>query len=349
MGISAEDLKRIGVPSFRRRKPIAGGNEGTGPRSLHREVARCLHHGEVAVQSKLDVGTTIEIPVCRWITRAASSPRSKSSRHSCRDRGTRSKWNRRSSEVPRSIAVNDQSLSRGRKSAGSEKEPGTVHAARVSLTEGCALQGGCGCRALAIIVNALFLQADVIRRHCLRRRCRRRSRRGAADGAEAGTDGGDPAAAGAGSVRQSAAAATSCEAEIRPGDPLGNLVRSTSLPAASTAATPAAAGGDPAGLVRQKRSDRRSDRIVVARRRRPAGVDGLWLWPTPATGTWGRHNRRRFRSSNASASCRSRARCPNDSCASLAWRRAGASTRRKATPLHVRGALAAKAFAPPGP
>jgi cell cycle sensor histidine kinase DivJ len=61
VGIAADDLKRIGDPFFQAGKTYRRRHEGTG---LGLSIVKSLvglHSGEIAVQSRVDVGTTITV------------------------------------------------------------------------------------------------------------------------------------------------------------------------------------------------------------------------------------------------------------------------------------------------
>ena len=59
VGISPEDLKRIGDPFFQAETTYRRRHEGTGLGLSIVKSLVALHHGEMSVQSKLDVGTTV--------------------------------------------------------------------------------------------------------------------------------------------------------------------------------------------------------------------------------------------------------------------------------------------------
>jgi cell cycle sensor histidine kinase DivJ len=59
VGISAEDLKRIGDPFFQAEKTYRRRHEGTGLGLSIVKSLVALHQGDMTVQSKLDVGTTV--------------------------------------------------------------------------------------------------------------------------------------------------------------------------------------------------------------------------------------------------------------------------------------------------
>jgi cell cycle sensor histidine kinase DivJ len=61
VGIGADDLKRIGDPFFQAEKTYRRRHEGTGLGLSIVKSLVALHRGEMNVQSKLDVGTTITI------------------------------------------------------------------------------------------------------------------------------------------------------------------------------------------------------------------------------------------------------------------------------------------------
>ena len=61
VGISADDLKRIGDPFFQAEKTYRRRHEGTGLGLSIVKSLVALHHGEMTVQSKLDVGTMISV------------------------------------------------------------------------------------------------------------------------------------------------------------------------------------------------------------------------------------------------------------------------------------------------
>jgi len=163
--------------------------------------------------------------------------------------------------VPKSIALNDQSLPRRRKGAAAEakeKERGLVmqlvfHSPKDALAGAVAVAA-----ALAIIVNALFMQAG------------RHPSPLFATMFPAAKPAVEPQAPPkpapvtviplqqAAAVQQVAAVQQPAspmprprpaEAEVRPGDPLGNLVRSTSIPAApaTVASTPRPPAAIPQG------------------------------------------------------------------------------------------------------
>lgn len=61
VGISADDLKRIGDPFFQAEKTYRRRHEGTGLGLSIVKSLVALHQGEMNVQSKLDVGTTVSV------------------------------------------------------------------------------------------------------------------------------------------------------------------------------------------------------------------------------------------------------------------------------------------------
>jgi cell cycle sensor histidine kinase DivJ len=61
VGISADDLKRIGDPFFQAGKTYQRRHEGTGLGLSIVKSLVALHGGEMSVKSKIDVGTTITI------------------------------------------------------------------------------------------------------------------------------------------------------------------------------------------------------------------------------------------------------------------------------------------------
>jgi cell cycle sensor histidine kinase DivJ len=61
VGISADDLKRIGDPFFQAEKTYRRRHEGTGLGLSIVKSLVALHRGEMSVQSKVDVGTTISV------------------------------------------------------------------------------------------------------------------------------------------------------------------------------------------------------------------------------------------------------------------------------------------------
>jgi Putative peptidoglycan binding domain len=165
--------------------------------------------------------------------------------------------------VPRSIAVNDRTASRRRKAAAAETERGLLmqlmfHSPKDTLAGAVALTA-----ALAIIVNALFLQAG---RHpsplfaTVLPATKNVSEPQAAP---------RPATVIVTPAQQTTASpqATSspmprprpAEAEMRPGDPLGNLVRSTSAPSAPAATAPVATAPRPPATIPQSAAPAKAD------------------------------------------------------------------------------------------
>ena len=74
VGISPEDLKRIGDPFFQAEKTYRRRHEGTGLGLSIVKSLVALHHGEMIVQSKLDVGTTVLVRLPLDLERAAAKP-----------------------------------------------------------------------------------------------------------------------------------------------------------------------------------------------------------------------------------------------------------------------------------
>jgi two-component system, cell cycle sensor histidine kinase DivJ len=74
VGISAEDLKRIGDPFFQAEKTYRRRHEGTGLGLSIVKSLVALHRGELDVQSKLDVGTTISVILPLDLERSATKP-----------------------------------------------------------------------------------------------------------------------------------------------------------------------------------------------------------------------------------------------------------------------------------
>jgi cell cycle sensor histidine kinase DivJ len=76
VGISADDLKRIGDPFFQAEKTYRRRHEGTGLGLSIVKSLVALHHGDMNVQSKLDVGTAISVVLPLDLERSAmkSSP-----------------------------------------------------------------------------------------------------------------------------------------------------------------------------------------------------------------------------------------------------------------------------------
>jgi cell cycle sensor histidine kinase DivJ len=61
VGIDPEDLKRIGDPFFQAEKTYRRRHEGTGLGLSIVKSLVALHHGEMSVQSRLDIGTTVSV------------------------------------------------------------------------------------------------------------------------------------------------------------------------------------------------------------------------------------------------------------------------------------------------
>jgi cell cycle sensor histidine kinase DivJ len=76
VGISAEDLKRIGDPFFQAGKTYQRRHEGTGLGLSIVKSLVALHGGEMTVQSKIDEGTTIAIALPLVFTPPAEQPSS---------------------------------------------------------------------------------------------------------------------------------------------------------------------------------------------------------------------------------------------------------------------------------
>jgi cell cycle sensor histidine kinase DivJ len=74
VGISADDLKRIGDPFFQAEKTYRRRHEGTGLGLSIVKSLVALHHGEMTVQSKLDVGTTVLVLLPLDLERTAAKP-----------------------------------------------------------------------------------------------------------------------------------------------------------------------------------------------------------------------------------------------------------------------------------
>jgi cell cycle sensor histidine kinase DivJ len=74
VGISAEDLKRIGDPFFQAEKTYRRRHEGTGLGLSIVKSLVALHHGELTVQSKLDIGTTILVRLPLDLERNTAKP-----------------------------------------------------------------------------------------------------------------------------------------------------------------------------------------------------------------------------------------------------------------------------------
>jgi hypothetical protein len=171
--------------------------------------------------------------------------------------------------VPKSIALNDQSLPRRRKAAAVEKERGlfmqlVFHSPKDALAGAVAVAA-----SLAIIVNALFLQAG---RHPSPLFA---TMLPAAKSVAEPQPVPKPAPVAVIPVQQASASPQAApspmprprpaEAEIRPGDPLGNLVRSTSLPAAP-AAPAAGAPRPPAAIPQPAKADPIAGQIASSAR-----------------------------------------------------------------------------------
>ena len=171
--------------------------------------------------------------------------------------------------MPRSIALNDQPAARRRKGGGAaapEKERGLImqlvfHSPKDALAGAVAVAA-----VLAIIVNALFMQAG------------RHPSPLFATILPAAKPSAEPRSAPAtvAPVQQQAVVSPQAttspmprprppEAEMRPGDPLGNLVRSTSMPSAP-AATVAATPRPPATIPQAAKADPIAGQIVSSAR-----------------------------------------------------------------------------------
>jgi two-component system, cell cycle sensor histidine kinase DivJ len=74
VGISADDLKRIGDPFFQAEKTYRRRHEGTGLGLSIVKSLVALHRGEMEVQSKLDVGTTISVILPLDLERSTAKP-----------------------------------------------------------------------------------------------------------------------------------------------------------------------------------------------------------------------------------------------------------------------------------
>jgi Putative peptidoglycan binding domain len=173
--------------------------------------------------------------------------------------------------VPRSIAVNDRSLSRRRKTAAAAgKERGlfmqiVFHSPKDTLAGAVALTA-----VMAIIVNALFLQAG--RHPSPLFATVLPATRSVAEPQPAPK----PAPVAVAPAQQAVASpqpATSpmprprpAEAEVRPGDPLGNLVRSTSAPAAPAPAAPRPPVAIPQAATPQAAAPAKADPAVSSAR-----------------------------------------------------------------------------------
>jgi cell cycle sensor histidine kinase DivJ len=76
VGISADDLKRIGDPFFQAGKTYQRRHEGTGLGLSIVKSLVALHAGEMSVQSKLDEGTTVTVALPLAFTPKAEQPAS---------------------------------------------------------------------------------------------------------------------------------------------------------------------------------------------------------------------------------------------------------------------------------
>ncbi len=74
VGISAEDMKRIGDPFFQAEKTYRRRHEGTGLGLSIVKSLVALHQGEMTVQSKVDVGTTILVRLPLDLERNIAKP-----------------------------------------------------------------------------------------------------------------------------------------------------------------------------------------------------------------------------------------------------------------------------------
>ena len=74
VGIGPDDLKRIGDPFFQAEKTYRRRHEGTGLGLSIVKSLVALHHGEMSVQSKLDVGTTISVVLPLDVERNVAKP-----------------------------------------------------------------------------------------------------------------------------------------------------------------------------------------------------------------------------------------------------------------------------------
>jgi hypothetical protein len=162
--------------------------------------------------------------------------------------------------VPRSVAVNDRSLSRRQKTAA--KERGLLmqimfHSPKDTLAGAVALTA-----VLAIIVNALFLQAG------------RHPSPLFATVLPAPKNVSEPAPKPAPAAVAPAQQAPGSpmprprptEAEMRSGDPLGNLVRSTSLPTTQAPTTQAPAAPRPPATIPQTTAPAKAEPAVSSAR-----------------------------------------------------------------------------------
>jgi two-component system, cell cycle sensor histidine kinase DivJ len=76
VGIAADDLKRIGDPFFQAGKTYQRRHEGTGLGLSIVKSLVALHGGEMTVQSKIDVGTTVAVALPLAFTPPAEQPSS---------------------------------------------------------------------------------------------------------------------------------------------------------------------------------------------------------------------------------------------------------------------------------
>jgi two-component system, cell cycle sensor histidine kinase DivJ len=76
VGITAEDLKRIGDPFFQAGKTYQRRHEGTGLGLSIVKNLIGLHGGEMTVQSKIDEGTTVTVALPLTFTAQAAQPSS---------------------------------------------------------------------------------------------------------------------------------------------------------------------------------------------------------------------------------------------------------------------------------
>lgn len=74
VGISAEDLKRIGDPFFQAGKTYQRRHEGTGLGLSIVKSLVAMHGGEMTVQSQIDVGTTVTVALPMVFTPPAEKP-----------------------------------------------------------------------------------------------------------------------------------------------------------------------------------------------------------------------------------------------------------------------------------
>ena len=77
VGIATDDLKRIGDPFFQAGKTYQRRHEGTGLGLSIVKSLVALHAGEIAVQSKVDEGTTVTVALPLAFTPKAEQPPSK--------------------------------------------------------------------------------------------------------------------------------------------------------------------------------------------------------------------------------------------------------------------------------